>query len=71
MECFSVYEEISVVKNHFCPENKVSHRETSSTTRFHTVENVIFEHAQNEKQNSTCHIRVEETVTKRGLIQEK
>ena len=57
-------------KNYFCSENKVSHRETSSTTRFHAGENVIFEHAQNEEQNSTCHIRFEETVTKRGLIQE-
>ena len=58
-------------KNYFCSESKVSHRETSSTTRFHAGENVIFGQAQNEKQNSTCHIRVEETVTKRGLIQEK
>ena len=58
-------------KNYYCSDNKFSHRETSSTTKFHAGENVIFEHAQNEKQNSTCHIRVEETVTKRGLIQER
>ena len=48
-----------------------SYRETSSTTRFHAVKNVIFEHPGKEKQNSTCHIRVEDTVTKRSLSQEK
>ena len=58
-------------KEPFLFRERASHRETSCTTRFDTGENVIFEHAQNEKQTSTCHIRAEETVTKRGLSQEK
>ena len=40
-------------KEIFLFRKRASHREISSTTRFHIGENVVFEHAQNEKQNST------------------